>query len=32
MSQLQQIRTLPINVQYELSFEHRLLGVSMRVW
>ena len=32
MSQLEQIRTLPINVQYELSFEHRLLGVTMRVW
>jgi hypothetical protein len=32
MSQLEQIRTLPINVQYDLSFEHRLLGVTMRVW
>ena len=32
MSQLDQLRTLPINVAYELSFEHRLLGVTMRVW
>ncbi len=32
MSQLEQLRTLPINVQYELSFEHRLVGVTMRVW
>ncbi len=32
MSQIQQLNTLPINVEYNLSFEHRLLGVSMRVW
>lgn len=32
MSQIQQLNTLPINVSYELSFEHRLLGVTMRVW
>ena len=32
MSQLETLRTLPINVQYELSFEHRLVGVTMRVW
>jgi hypothetical protein len=32
MSQLDNLRTLPINVLYELSFEHRLLGVTMRVW
>lgn len=32
MSQISQLNTLPINVQYELPFEHRLLGVSMRVW
>jgi len=32
MSQLQKLRTLPINVQYDLSFEHRLVGVTMRVW
>jgi hypothetical protein len=32
MSQLEELRTLPINVQYDLSFEHRLLGVTMRVW
>lgn len=32
MAQLDKLRTLPINVQYELSFEHRLLGVTMRVW
>jgi hypothetical protein len=32
MSQLESIRTLPINVQYDLTFEHRLLGVTMRVW
>lgn len=32
MSQISRINTLPINVQYELPFEHRLLGVAMRVW
>ncbi|MFI5099121.1 MAG: hypothetical protein ACHQE5_01180 [Actinomycetes bacterium] len=32
MSQLDKVRTLPINVTYELSYEHRLLGVTMRVW
>ena len=32
MSQIEKLNTLPINVQYELSFEHRLLGVTMRVW
>ncbi len=32
MAQLEELRTLPINVQYELSFEHRLLGVTMNVW
>lgn len=32
MSSIEKLRTLPINVQYELTFEHRLLGVSMRVW
>lgn len=32
MSQISALNTLPINVQYELPFEHRLLGVSMRVW
>lgn len=32
MSQLQTLRTLPINVQYQLKFEHRLVGVTMSVW
>jgi hypothetical protein len=32
MSQISNLNTLPINVQYELPFEHRLLGVAMRVW
>ena len=32
MSSLEKLRTLPINVQYDLSFEHRLVGVTMRVW
>ena len=32
MSQLDKLRTLPINVQYDLTFEHRLLGVTMHVW
>jgi hypothetical protein len=32
MSQLERLRTLPINVAYELSYEHRLLGVTMQVW
>jgi hypothetical protein len=32
MSQISRLNTLPINVQYELPFEHRLLGVAMRVW
>jgi hypothetical protein len=29
LSQLDKIKTLPINVQYNLVFEHRLLGVKM---
>jgi len=28
-AQLDKLRTLPINVQYDLKFEHRLLGVKM---
>ncbi|MGH8531300.1 MAG: hypothetical protein ACREV1_00890 [Gammaproteobacteria bacterium] len=32
MSQIDKLKTLPINVQYELMFEHRLLGITMRVW
>lgn len=32
MSQIDKLRTLPINVQYELGYEHRLLGVTLRVW
>jgi hypothetical protein len=32
ISQIDKLKTLPINVQFELSFEHRLLGVTMRVW
>jgi hypothetical protein len=32
MAQLEKLRTLPINVQYDLTFEHRLLGVTMHVW
>ena len=32
MSQLEKVRTLPINVAYDLTFEHRLLGVTMHVW
>ncbi len=32
MSQLQKLHTLPILVQYNLEFENRLLGVTMRVW
>lgn len=32
MSQLEDLRTLPINVKYRLVIEHRLVGVSMRVW
>lgn len=32
MSQVGDLRTLPINVQYDLSFEHRLVGVTMTVW
>jgi hypothetical protein len=31
MSQLERVRTLPINVEYELEFEHRLVGVRMTV-
>ncbi len=31
MSQVDRLRTLPINVQYDLSFEHRLVGVRMTV-
>ena len=32
MAQLDKLRTLPINVAYDLTFEHRLLGVTMHVW
>lgn len=32
MAQIEKLRTLPINVQYDLAFEHRLLGVHMEVW
>jgi hypothetical protein len=32
MSQLEKIKTLPINVAYDLTFEHRLMGVTMHVW
>lgn len=32
MSQLEKLRTLPINVQYELVYEHRLVGVTVEVW
>jgi hypothetical protein len=32
MSQIDKLRTLPINVQYQLGYEHRLLGVTLRVW
>jgi hypothetical protein len=32
MSKLENLRTLPINVAYDLTFEHRLLGVTMHVW
>ncbi len=32
MSQIDKLRTLPINVQYALQFEHRLVGVTLRVW
>ena len=32
MSQLDKLKTLPINVQYDLTFEHRLVGVTMHVW
>lgn len=31
-SQLDKLRTLPVNVQYQLGYEHRLLGVTLRVW
>src|SRR5205823_4179398 len=29
LSQLDKLKTLPINVSYNLKFEHRLLGVKM---
>jgi hypothetical protein len=29
---IEKLRTLPINVSYEMGYEHRLLGVTMRVW
>lgn len=32
MSQIDKLRTLPINVQYSLQFEHRLSGVTLHVW
>jgi hypothetical protein len=32
MSQIEKLRTLPINVQYSLQFEHRLSGVTLHVW
>jgi hypothetical protein len=32
MSDLTKLRTLPINVQYQLAYEHRLLGVTLQVW
>jgi hypothetical protein len=32
MSQIEKLRTLPINVQYSLQFEHRLSGVILHVW
>jgi hypothetical protein len=32
MSQIEKLRVLPINVQYSLQFEHRLMGVTLRVW
>ena len=32
MSQIEKLRTLPINVQYSLQYEHRLVGVTLRVW
>src|SRR5438874_3060891 len=32
MDKLDQLHTLPINVAYDLTFEHRLLGVTMHVW
>lgn len=32
MSQIDKLRTMPINVQYNLGYEHRLLGVTVRVW
>jgi hypothetical protein len=32
MTQVNKLRTLPINVQYQLGYEHRLLGVTLRVW
>jgi hypothetical protein len=32
MSKIDKLRTMPINVAYDLSFENRLLGVKMRVW
>ncbi len=31
-SQLDRLPTLPINIEYDLSYEHRLKGVTMRVW
>lgn len=31
-SQLDRLATLPVNIEYDLSYEHRLKGVTMRVW
>ena len=31
-SQITNLATIPITVQYDLVFEHRLVGVEMRVW
>ena len=32
MSSLDKLRVLPINIGYDLSFEHRLVGVTLQVW
>lgn len=29
---IEKVRTLPVNVSYQMGYEHRLLGVTMRVW
>jgi hypothetical protein len=31
-SQIERLRTLPINVDYEMVFEHRLYGITLHVW